>query len=179
MSIKSVLSTIVTGIYFVTNVAALHATESNFWAERRRGIQNKSGSPMFVAGLPSAQFSVGTNFLQQFPSIDRHALAPSLSATVTKTLPLNFTKENASLLRALSSSYGSIRKITLLPPRQRSLFAPLSTFRTFTKTLTLKKISAKLFNPWWTTIKWVSWHWRGLFIPSIFLGSDPSPGRTC
>jgi hypothetical protein len=113
MSIKSFSSTIFTGIYLFTNVAAVHATESNFWAERRRGIQNKSGSPMFMAGLPSAQSTVGPDFLQQFPSIDRHALAPSLSATVTKSLPSNFTNKNASLLLALSTSYGSIRKISL------------------------------------------------------------------
>ncbi|MBK8574177.1 MAG: hypothetical protein IPN90_00330 [Elusimicrobia bacterium] len=120
MSIKSVLSTIFSGIYFITNVSALHATESNFWAERRRGIQNKSGGPVLVAGLSSAQSTLGANFLQQFPSIDRHPIAPLLSATVTKSLPQNFSNKNTPLLQALSTPYGSIRKI-IVPSSAQTL----------------------------------------------------------
>ena len=107
-------------LYTVGNVVFPHAAEANFWQERRRVAERQGGeSGSLAAALPG---SIGAErVLNQLPSLETQALAPSLPRNVSEKLPKGFAEEHASLLNALSSQYGSIRRISLASSNTRSL----------------------------------------------------------
>lgn len=100
--------------YFTTNVALASVQESNFWTERNRTLrkQNRSGDLVALADL-HATSGLPTDLLRQFPSLDRGALSPALSQTVTENLPHDFVKKHAAILTALPYSFGTARHIAL------------------------------------------------------------------
>lgn len=84
--------------------------ENNIWSQRRKAIRCQS--PTFVASLP-----VGSQWLRSEPLISHfptpQSLGSAISKSLSKTVPKGFIKDHAKLLAALSSSYGTVRKVSL------------------------------------------------------------------
>lgn len=113
MPMKSRFSAVFCALYFLTNVAALHSTEKNFWEERRRSSQRQQNSPLMMASLSSGSSPSVQSFLNKMPSLSPNALAPALESHVAQNIPKGFAENHKALLGALPFAQGTIRKITL------------------------------------------------------------------
>ncbi|MBL0059630.1 MAG: 4-alpha-glucanotransferase [Elusimicrobia bacterium] len=97
-------------LFFSTNCLWAYSPETNIWAERRKGREQRS-APTLLASLPdlgSAQSLGG-----QFPSPNK--IAPSFSQSRVRSVPKNFMEDHAELLRAISPAYGTLRQVSLGP----------------------------------------------------------------
>ncbi len=79
-------------VYFVTQVAFVQATETNFWAERR-----KAQLPLASEALPRVE----------------HGLPSAVSPRLREALPKNLPSSIGDFLGALPLSYGTIRGVEL------------------------------------------------------------------
>jgi hypothetical protein len=110
---KNIFSGILSLVFFISHCAFAHAVETSFWTERRREVQNRQKDSTLLASLPSAPSSDMASLIQQFPGVDPRPRVPSVTDALTKDLPHGFVEQQAPLLNALSTAYGSIRKISL------------------------------------------------------------------
>lgn len=96
-------------VFFFSNVMAVHATESGFWAERRKHAQRSGdGNGAQAWGvLPGAP----PDLLFQLPSLETSAPTSSLTPSSAHDLPSGFVLNHAKLLQALPASFGTVRGV--------------------------------------------------------------------
>ncbi len=127
-ALRRFIAVSMSAVYLWTNVFAAHAAESNFWAERRRGVQqSKQTSPLTL--MASAATAPGQNSLSpdqrrvlaELPNIAQvtlngSAASPNPAAarpgTPLPAGPLS-QKEIPAWLSKVLSPYGSVREIHL------------------------------------------------------------------
>jgi hypothetical protein len=110
--IRKTLAVTLAAVVFVMDGALIHATETNFWSERRQVSRRvAAGSGGALASLPAG--SPLGNLFQGMPSLDRTSLTPSLSSAAMKSVPKGFLDQHKGLLAALPFHYGDIRHIAL------------------------------------------------------------------
>ncbi|MBK8574981.1 MAG: hypothetical protein IPN90_04620 [Elusimicrobia bacterium] len=77
--------------------------EKNFWAQRRSAV--RAARPVVLASGGDFVSSLSA----QFPFVP--PVRPSLSPSLTRSLPIGFLRDQGTLLSALSPVYGTVRKV--------------------------------------------------------------------
>lgn len=113
---KRRIAGVVAGVFFLTNVTGLYATESSFWAERRRATQGRgveTGAPI--------QLASATNFAAQLPQANPFAFGgvtptaggglDGTGSSLTSSLPrpAGLTAQQDWLIHAVAP-YGTIQE---------------------------------------------------------------------
>lgn len=104
---RSVLSTILSFVFFTMWGPLAYATEKNLWEERRTFAGGKTGRPatLWARTTPADRLAAA------LPSVDRAVTRPNWTAQ--ENLPSPLLEKHRSLFTALPFRFGRISKITL------------------------------------------------------------------
>lgn len=98
-------------VYFIVGSVLGYSPETNFWVERRRQVDKRSGSNSSLPFTTEISPRLPVDFLKTLPATTK--TTPALSENLAESLPEHLTTRHAKLLEALQTTHGTIRKVWL------------------------------------------------------------------
>src|SRR5947209_6618943 len=113
--VKRALAGLLSLVYFLSNVAFLHAAEVNFWKERQKSIHKTEDRPSQLASLPASMLGQdlnnSQNLLNQFPSLNK--TLNSISSSQTNPILAKLPPSVAPYIEAIPLNNGLVKDLYL------------------------------------------------------------------